>query len=104
MAATKLVSMKRTPADKRGDKMETAPAEAMVPDFPWGLCLHLDKDELEKLGITELPKVGTKITLAAKVTVTRVSQSASTDRGGEDQKSIDLQITDMALGAGKGEG
>ena len=100
MAQAKLVSMKRTKEDKRGDQLETAPAEAMVPDFPWGLCIHLDKDELEKLGIKEPPKVGTVLMLAAKVQVTRVSQSASTDRGGEEQRSVDLQITDLGLGAG----
>lgn len=96
----KLVSMKRTKDDKRGDKMDTAPAEAIEPDYPWGLVLHLDKDELAKLGVKELPKVGSKLTIQARVTVTRVSQEATSERGGEDRRSVDLQITDLGLGAG----
>lgn len=99
----KLVSMKRTKDDKRGDQMDTAPAEAIEPDYPWGLVLHLDKDELAKLGLKDLPKVGAKVMIQAKVTVTRVSQEASSDRGGEERRSVDLQVTDMALGTGEKE-
>ena len=97
MADPKLISMKRTEKDKREDAGEHAPMEAIAPDYPWGLCLHIDKDELDKLGITELPKAGATMTLTAKVTVTRVSQSASTSPKAYEQTSIDLQVTDMAL-------
>lgn len=96
----KLVSMKRTKDDKRGDNMPTAPMDAIEPDYPWGLVLHLDKDELAKLGVKELPKPGVKFTIQAKVSVTRASQEATAERGGEDRRSLDLQITDMALSAG----
>lgn len=95
MAEPKMISMKRTPADKRGDKLQTAPAEAMAPDYPWGLCLHMDREELDKLGMKDLPKVGTEMTITAKVKVTRVSQSAV--EGANDESSIDMQITDIAL-------
>ncbi len=100
MATAKLVSMKRTAKDKREDKLEQAPVEAMAPDYPWGLCIHLDKDELEKLGIdaTKL-KVGTEVAIAAKAKVTRVSQSAADGyAGSEDQVSVDYQITDLQIG------
>lgn len=98
MATLKLVSMKRSAKDKREDKLQTSPAEAMAPDFPWGLCIHLDKDEIEKLGIKDLPEIGAEVQIQAKAKVTRVSQSASDGyRGGEDQLSIDLQITDIAI-------
>ena len=93
----KLISMKRSEKDKREDAGEAAPMEAIYPDYPWGLCLHLDKDELDKLGITDLPKVGTNMSLEAKITVTRVSQSASSSPKAEEYTSIDLQVTDMAL-------
>lgn len=99
----KLISMKRDAKDKREDRMECAPMEAVQPDFPWGLVLHLDKDELEKLGMKTMPAVGTKTTIQAKVTVTRVSQSAADGaKGSEEQRSVDLQITDLAIGEGKG--
>ena len=93
----KLISMKRSEKDKREDAGEAAPMEAIAPDYPWGLCLHLDKDELDKLGITELPEVGTNMSLEAKITVTRVSQSASSGPEAEEYTSIDLQVTDMVL-------
>lgn len=97
MADPKLISMKRTPKDKREDAGEHAPMEAMAPDYPYGLCIHMDKDELDKLGMSDLPKVGTTMTMTAKVTVTRVSQSAATGPEAEEYTSIDLQVTDMAL-------
>ena len=91
----KLVSMKRSAEDKREDKLEHSPIEAMAPDYPYGLCLHLDKDELDKLGMSKLPAIGTVMTLAGKVKVTRVSQSAV--EGSEEYTSVDFQITDLAI-------
>lgn len=98
MAQAKLVSMKRTPKDKREDKLNQAPMEAMAPDYPWGLCIHLDKDELEKLGIKKLPDVGVEVTITAKGRVTRITQSASDGaKGTEDYSSVDYQITDLSI-------
>jgi len=95
MATAKMVSMKRSASDKRGDKMEHAPPEAIEPDYPYGLCIHLDKDELDKLGLGKLPEVGAGFGVMAKAKVTRVSQSAV--EGADEQTSLDLQITDIAL-------
>lgn len=66
------------------------------PMYPYGLCLHLSQEQLEKLGITALPAVGTEMTLTAKVFVK--GTSAYETQGGKDM-SMDLQITDMELGA-----
>lgn len=66
------------------------------PMYPYGLCLHLGQEQLEKLGITALPTVGTEMMLHAKVFVK--GTSAYETQGGKDM-SIDLQITDMELGA-----
>ena len=96
MAEKKLASMKRTPEDMRQDQGEPAPIDAMAPDYPYGLCIHLDKDELDKLGMKELPEVGTEMPLRALVKVTRVSQSAV--EGRDEETSIDLQITDLGVG------
>lgn len=99
--AKKLVSLKRTETDKRQDMGRASPIEAMAPDYPWGTCIHLDYDELEKLGIKKLPEVDTVLTLTARVVVTRRSESSASpayNMGGEDEsKSIDLQITDAKL-------
>ena len=95
-----LVSMMRTPEDKRKDAGEAAPITSIAPDYPYGLCVHLDKDELDKLGITDLPKVGTKLNLEAAVVVTSVRQSAAMAMGQDPDESvsIDLQITDLYVG------
>lgn len=92
---TKMVSMKRTPEDKRGDKMEAVSMGAMAPDYPYGLCIRLDKEELDKLGMKQLPAVGTEMPLEVNVKVTRVSQSAA--EGADDQTNVELQITDIGI-------
>lgn len=89
----KMISMKRSAADKKADAMEQAPIEARGPDYPYGLCIHMDGDELEKIGIKELPKIGEEWVIVCKCLVTRVSQDASSTR--EEYKSVDLQITDI---------
>lgn len=98
--AAKLISMKRTPADKRKDAGETCSIEAIAPDFPYGLTIRMDGDELDKLKINTLPTVGTDMVITAKVKITRVSQSASTSTKGDADESrcVEMQITDMAIG------
>lgn len=91
----KIVSMERTETEKKAaeKRMEAMPSAG--PDYPWGLCINLGKDELDKLGIKELPEVGDEYHVYAVCGVTRVSQSASA--GGEDSKGIELQITEMGV-------
>lgn len=93
--AVKLVSMKRTAEDKRQDMGEPACIESIAPDYPWGLVIHMDQDELAKLGMKQLPGVGTEFGLHAKVKVTRASMSAV--EGQDEENYVDLQITDMAV-------
>lgn len=73
-----------------------ATEKAEGPKYPYGLCLHLDDDALEKLGITEMPKVGDKLMLTAMVEV--VGTSTNERQGGDEESCVDLQITDLAVG------
>ena len=98
MAKTTLISMKRTPEDMRKDMGETAPVTSIAPDYPYGLCIHLDKDELDKLGMRQLPDVGSEFPICASVRVTCVRKSAV--EGADEETSVDLQITAMAVDAG----
>jgi hypothetical protein len=69
-------------------------AEEGGPKYPWGLSISLDDETLAKLGITQMPDIGTAMTLTARVEVCSTSQYAnqkSTD------KSVSLQITAMEL-------
>lgn len=89
----KIVSMQRTDGEKQAAKERATSLPSDGPDYSWGLCLNLGKEELAKLGVDELPEVGDEFHIYAVATVTRVSQSASKD--GEDSKGVELQITHM---------
>lgn len=81
-------------------KMSKAEAKAEAspvmerPDYPYGLCLRLGKEELAKLGLTKFPGIGESFEIEAKAVVK--SLSASAGEGG-DYASVELQITDLAL-------
>jgi len=87
-----LINMKQQP------KREEMPGaiEADEPQYPYGLCISLGKDELEKLGITALPKVGSEMMITAKAIVKSTSEYDTQGAGKE--MSVSLQITDMGLG------
>lgn len=90
----KMVSMKRSPEEKRKDEtLMTAPSMD-APDYPWGLRLHLSEKELSKLGI-EGANVGDVFTMAASVKV--VSASMSEAEGSGKMASVELLVTDMGL-------
>jgi hypothetical protein len=62
--------------------------------------VRLDDDALDKLGISDLPKVGAELMLSAKVTVTSVSSNEHQTEGTKHKhRNVELQITDMGLGA-----
>lgn len=88
-----LINMKM---DAEEAKEQTQPTEKDAPEYPWGLCITLNDDSLEKLGVSELPKIGTKVTIMAEADVTSVSSYQT--QGGEAELSVSLQITDMKLG------
>ena len=91
--SSELVSLKKTKAEKK-----TGPQLASVPgggdDYSYGTRLSLGKDELEKLGIKDMPKVGTKFKLEAECEVVSVSANAGKDH---DSRDLGLQITAMCL-------
>lgn len=88
-----LVSMKNTPADVKEEQAELT-TNPEVPAYPYGLCVDLCDESLQKLGMTTLPAVGTKMKLTALVEVTTVSQYENSEGN---EKRLSLQITDMQL-------
>lgn len=86
-----LINMKQKP------EREEMPGEVETdePMYPYGLCLNLDKEQLEKLGIMALPQVGAAMMVTAKAYVK--STSAYETQGGKDM-SVSLQITDLEIG------
>jgi hypothetical protein len=91
-------------ADMKMSKSETiaysevAQKEDDGPQYPYGLCIHLEKDQLEKLGITELPEVGALMMLHANAYVKTVSQYNTQE--GTDQR-VELQITELEVRPGE---
>lgn len=99
-----MIDMKRMPEPKpaAGGTMLTEPAccpEVEKPQYPWGLEIRLEGDELAKLGIgeTNMPQVGAlmKVGAYARVTQVRVEQM----QGGNSEVCVSLQIEQMELGA-----
>jgi len=92
-----LVSMKKTAAEKKEEKMDMAPATASPrEEYSYGLRLDLNEEVLDKLGLDELPDVGDTLALDVKGTVESVSQR--TDASDKTKhRSLTLQITDMSL-------
>lgn len=95
----KLTSMAVTAAErKEKEKTWNKPCSSMDGDkYPYGLSVSLENESLEKLGLKNLPKAGTIMTLTAQVKVRSVE-----DRDSEEgsRRSMSLQITSMSLEGG----
>ena len=89
-----LVSMKK---EEKKEKEESSECRSICDDskYPYGLCLNLDTETLKKLGIKDLPETGGEFKIIAKAVVKSTHQSESLE--GNTYKSLELQITDMAV-------
>ena len=87
-----MTDMARSPKE-----LDTSKDEVMMDEdkYPYGLKIHLHDEELDKLGISELPNVGEKIKLEAVVVVESVSERQ--ELGDENDRDVRLQITEMGL-------
>jgi hypothetical protein len=80
---------------KRKPPSMDSPILADQDKYPYGLRISLGSEQLKALGL-DLPDVGDKKTLVAKVEVVSISSNKS--KGGEDHNHVEFQITDMSLG------
>lgn len=95
-----LVSMKRSPAEKKAEEKTYLESSPESESYPWGLRLNLSETELDKLGIGAL-KVGDTLRMEARVRICSASEYQS--EGGGQRRSAELLITDMALSTDAGE-
>lgn len=73
-----------------------SPMEMSSPQYPYGLCIDLDKPSLEKLGkSTSDFEMGQEMEITCMVRVKSLSSSSYED--GDKHESVGLQITDMEL-------
>lgn len=70
-------------------------------NYPSGLCLYLDEDVCEALGIAKALKAGTELTIQAKAVVASATESLENDKDDKgNDVSLQIQITDMSVKAG----
>lgn len=92
---TKLVSMARTKAEKKGEAKAAVNPMPDMPDFPWGLEVRLDGDSLKKLGRTvDDFAYDTVVDLVCKARVKGVNTSSCPS--GE-SGSVELQIESLRV-------
>lgn len=85
--------------DKSDREQETVEAKEMErPLYPYGTSLYLDEKALAKLGITEMPDVGTVVLIQA---VAKVTGTSEREYEGGSHKTLDVQITEMGLEEGE---
>lgn len=85
--------MKRTESEQKDS--EVCGRSAEESRYPWGLRLHLEQPELDKLSLSVMP-IGSEVTITAKAKFVSIHQSEQIDQ--EKDISCALQITDMDVG------
>lgn len=95
----KLVSMKRSEADK-GEVETCSPCHGDTPDYPWGLRLNLNEEQLAQLGIGAMPTAGAVILIEAKGVVSSMREEQI---DGKLQRGLEIQITELGVDTGAGE-
>lgn len=91
--AAKMVDMKRTEADAQSGAM-AMPVGPDCGQYPYGLQISLEEDDLAKLGIEDLPAVGTEIkgTFTGTVTATRLGATGN-------DRSMTIQVCCLQIDA-----
>jgi hypothetical protein len=89
--------MKRTKTEKKKENVALVGPE---DSYPYGLRLTLDGEQLKKLGLDTLPKVGKTITLHAKAKVIGARETSRSD--GTQDRSLEIQLQKMGIAEGAG--
>ena len=94
--ADQLIDLARTKAEQKEEAKEAKLGYDGKPDpYAWGLNFRLESEELDKLGITTLPEVGSEYHLMVIAKVTSVNQSAVV--GQDDERCVGLTMTMMQI-------
>ncbi|HZF28702.1 MAG TPA: hypothetical protein VE907_06275 [Gammaproteobacteria bacterium] len=87
----KLTSMKVKKRDKEKTLGMMSPSAVGDGDqYPYGLRIRLENEQLDKLGFKDMPKVGDYLTIEAECCV--ISTSQNTNQGGDERRNLELQI------------
>ena len=94
-----MISMKRTPEEVKEEKKAAAVNLPSENEYPWGLRINLENDEIKKLGIDENASAG-EFMIVAKAVVTNHTRRTSQKTlmsAPEFETYMELQITDMEM-------
>lgn len=69
-------------------------------EYPYGLILNLEEEQLAKLGLEGLPEVGTYLMVSARV---EVVGNSTRDNGDGVCRCLTLQVQEMSLDKAKGK-
>jgi hypothetical protein len=90
-----LTSMKLPPAEKSAEERMYPSMPPDRPEWPYGLRLRLEEDQLKALGITALPATGSTFTVTAEGFACSTSKSDDAESGV--RRSLEIQITKLGL-------
>lgn len=91
-----IVPMERTAAERQASQKAMEASAKNAPEYPYGLSLHLGDEELSKLGISGVPKVGDEYHVLAVAKVHSATHSEREGNGGA-HRSVELQLTHMGV-------
>lgn len=96
----KLVDMKLPKKDK---KNQDVPVEVGVgynkEEYPYGLCINLGNDQIDKLGIFDDMDVDLDVVIQATGTIKGKNNREM--QGGKSDKSLEIQIKSIAIESAK---
>ena len=95
-----MAEMKHMARSKQERKEAVKPRDIEGDKYPYGLRVRLGHEEMSKLGMDSMPKVGDKVHLQSHAHV--VSASEHHHEGDEQpNRSVELELRHMAVGKSK---
>lgn len=102
-----MVSLAKTPQEIKQDTadmpMVMTGSKPSGPEYPYGCCISLDDETLEKLGLDgDMPAAGEMIrfTAVAKVTCSNIRDEIDSTGATKKCLRVEMQITDMDVASG----
>ena len=90
-----LESMKMSKREAKKNSVDCVPSEDSGPEYPWGLSITLEGEQLDKLGMSiENLSVGDKVDINAVARINSLNMREDMD---DDYESVGLQIIKMEV-------
>jgi hypothetical protein len=98
-----MTDMKHMARSKKERTEMNKPSAIGGDKYPYGLRVDLGHEEMQKLGMDSMPKVGDKVHLQSHAHVVSASES-SHEGDDEPQRRVSLELRHMAVGPAPKEG